>query len=287
MAIVSSDGVLVFDSNGTPEAAAAVLAELAGRPAPIQEPRSLTHKAWVEMALQNARLAILARNQATAQRHVLNGAGQFTGRAAQAFLKGSAQAALLFDEVEDVFPPLSMEASQFMARAEQTMGRASQSVSGKAWVNQILETNPVPTLWVTNRIEQIDPAFRRRFAYHLELNSPPPGAREQLVHKALAGQPVTQALVASLSARQELTPAQIHTAVRFAALAQTEGEPLDALIERQLAHADHALGRAPAAAASVSTRTHISRSTIILSSSERVSASVTSRACSGWTTASP
>ncbi|PKO88509.1 MAG: excinuclease ABC subunit C [Betaproteobacteria bacterium HGW-Betaproteobacteria-12] len=46
---------------------AATLAELAGRPVPIQEARSLTQKAWVEMAVQNARLAILARNQATAQ----------------------------------------------------------------------------------------------------------------------------------------------------------------------------------------------------------------------------
>jgi SpoVK/Ycf46/Vps4 family AAA+-type ATPase len=58
------------------------------------------------------------------------------------------------------------------------MQRGSNSVSGKAWVNQILETNPVPVIWVTNRIEQIDPAFRRRFQYHLRLLSPPPGARE-------------------------------------------------------------------------------------------------------------
>ncbi|MBI2278315.1 MAG: excinuclease ABC subunit UvrC [Dechloromonas sp.] len=43
------------------------LSELAGRPVPIQEARSLTQKAWVEMAMQNGRLAILARNQATAQ----------------------------------------------------------------------------------------------------------------------------------------------------------------------------------------------------------------------------
>ncbi|HEX6733798.1 MAG TPA: excinuclease ABC subunit UvrC, partial [Azonexus sp.] len=43
---------------------AATLAELAGRPVPIQEGRTLTQKAWIEMALQNARLAILARNQA-------------------------------------------------------------------------------------------------------------------------------------------------------------------------------------------------------------------------------
>jgi excinuclease ABC subunit C len=44
-----------------------VLAELAGRPVPVMQARSLSHKAWVEMALQNAKLAILARSQATAQ----------------------------------------------------------------------------------------------------------------------------------------------------------------------------------------------------------------------------
>lgn len=43
------------------------LAELVGRPVPIQEGRSELHRAWVEMAQQNVRLAILARNQAMAQ----------------------------------------------------------------------------------------------------------------------------------------------------------------------------------------------------------------------------
>ena len=207
----------------------------------------------VRVLAQAAGLHLFEVEHADRDGHSLSGRDRYRSlQIAQAFLKGSAQAVLLFDEVEDVFPPLSIEASQMLARAEHAPGRGSQSVSGKAWVNQILESNPVPTLWVTNRIEQIDPAFRRRFAYHLELNSPPPGAREQLVHKALAGQPVTEALVARLSARQALTPAQIHTAVRFAALAQTEGEPLDALIERQLAHADHALGRSAAADAPAS-----------------------------------
>ncbi|WP_150428834.1 excinuclease ABC subunit UvrC [Dechloromonas sp. CZR5] len=45
----------------------ALLAELAGRAIPIQEPRTIAQKTWVEMAIQNARLAILARNQASAQ----------------------------------------------------------------------------------------------------------------------------------------------------------------------------------------------------------------------------
>jgi SpoVK/Ycf46/Vps4 family AAA+-type ATPase len=179
---------------------------------------------------------------------------------AQVFLKGTAHSALLFDEVEDVFPPISSEAAQIMARAEHVAPSHTGSVSGKAWVNQILETNAVPTIWVTNRIEQIDPAFRRRFAYHLELKSPPPGAREQLVRKTLEDAPVSDALVARLTERKGLTPAQIRTAVRFAELAASPVKPaarrsakaratqppmLDDLIERQLKNADLALGRKP------------------------------------------
>ena len=166
---------------------------------------------------------------------------------AQVFLKSSFSAALLFDEVEDVFPPISSEAAQLMARSEQ-MGASSHSVNGKAWVNQILESNSVPTLWVTNRIEQIDPAFRRRFAYHLELRSPPPGAREALVRKTLEDTPVSAAFVARLTGRKGLTPAQIRTAVRFARLAcppEEAGagcERMERLIERQLLNADR--GRA-------------------------------------------
>jgi SpoVK/Ycf46/Vps4 family AAA+-type ATPase len=166
---------------------------------------------------------------------------------AQVFLKGSAQAALLFDEVEDVFPPLSSEAVQWMTRAETVATPSSGSVSGKAWVNQVLESNVVPTIWVTNRIEQIDPAFRRRFAYHLELKSPPPGAREELVRKTLSGVAVSDAFVARLTRRKGLTPAQIRTAVRFADLAgpsatERAGADLEGLIERQLKNADRALG---------------------------------------------
>lgn len=44
-----------------------LLTELAGRPVPLFEPRSLLHKAWSDMAIQNAKLAVIARNQASAQ----------------------------------------------------------------------------------------------------------------------------------------------------------------------------------------------------------------------------
>lgn len=52
------------DERGESES---ILAELAGRSVPLQEARTVAQKAWVDMAIQNARLAVLARNQASAQ----------------------------------------------------------------------------------------------------------------------------------------------------------------------------------------------------------------------------
>src|SRR5262249_24847599 len=152
----------------------------------------------------------------------------------QVFLRGSAHVALLFDEVEDVFPAIPSDTAQLMARLDAGDGASSASVSGKAWVNQILESNPVPVIWITNRIEQIDRACRGGFQSHRELKSPPPGAREALVVRGLAGSAVSEGFAARLSGRRGLTPAQIRTAVRFAELAGDPGAT-EGLIERQLA----------------------------------------------------
>ncbi len=217
-----------------------------------------------KVVAQAANLELYEVEYADREGNSLSGRDRYRSlQIAQVFLKGSAQAALLFDEVEDVFPPISSEAAQMLARADQVAAPSTGSVNGKAWVNQILESNTVPTIWVTNRIEQIDPAFRRRFAYHLELKSPPPGAREGVVRKTLEGIAVSDAFVAKLTSRKGLTPAQIRTAVRFAGLASSSevpGEvvvatgpegagvvasPLEKLIERQLKNADLALGTRP------------------------------------------
>ncbi|CAN5918139.1 hypothetical protein BH11PSE8_BH11PSE8_26150 [soil metagenome] len=200
-----------------------------------------------KVAAQAAALELYEVEYADRDGNSLSGRDRYRSlQISQVFLKGSSNVALLFDEVEDVFPPISTDAAQLMARMETGDGALSGSVSGKAWVNQILETNPVPVIWVTNRIEQIDPAFRRRFQYHLELKSPPPGARETLVGRALAGVEVGEGFAAKLAERKGLTPAQIRTAVKFAKLAGDAAAGasmgLEALIERQLGNADKALG---------------------------------------------
>jgi SpoVK/Ycf46/Vps4 family AAA+-type ATPase len=197
-----------------------------------------------KVAAQAAGLELYEVEYADRDGNSLSGRDRYRSlQISQVFLKSSGNVALLFDEVEDVFPPISTDTAQLMARMDTSDGNLSGSVSGKAWVNQILETNPVPVIWVTNRIEQIDPAFRRRFQYHLELKSPPPGAREALVTRALAGVPVSSGFASKLAERRGLTPAQVRTAVKFARLSSDNDDAIESLIERQLGNADRALGQ--------------------------------------------
>lgn len=234
---------------------AAVAQQQAGVNVLLYGPPGTGKTELARVVAQAAGLELFEVECADREGHALSGRDRYRSlQIAQVFLQGTARSALLFDEVEDVFP------AQDSTGGRRGEGSATApGAGGKAWLNQLLEHNPVPTLWVTNRIEQIDPAVRRRFAYHLELGSPPPGAREQLVRKALEGVPSSAELVARLTGRSGLTPAQIGTAVRFARLVAGDGaapaEPAEAaaprwdeLIERQLRQADQALGRRQGAA---------------------------------------
>ncbi len=161
----------------------------------------------------------------------------------QSFLKGRGNTVLLFDEVEDVFPSNPSEMLNLFLGDDNHRG----SVNGKAWVNQTLENNPVPTIWISNSISQIDPAYRRRFQFHLELKNPPQNVRANITRKHLAGLDVSEDFVEKLAARKTLTPAQIHAAARFAQLTfgRVEGQVEDgveALMLKQLERSDEALG---------------------------------------------
>lgn len=107
---------------------------------------------------------------------------------------------LLFDEIEDVFP------------------NPGQKPDGKgvdkAWFNRLLETNPVPTFWLSNRISQIDAAHRRRFDYVLEIKSPPRSVRRQILASRIKGQPVSDENLDRHAAHEHLTPALAEKAAR-------------------------------------------------------------------------
>jgi SpoVK/Ycf46/Vps4 family AAA+-type ATPase len=157
----------------------------------------------------------------------------------QAFLSGRGGTAILFDEVEDVFPPVAEKPAHGFGMED---GRGG-AVNGKAWVNRTLEQNPVPTIWISNSINQIDPAYRRRFQFHLELANPPQRVRQNIARKLLADLAVSEEFIAGVAARKLVTPAQIQSAARFARLTRSElEEQAEALVMRQLDRSDKALG---------------------------------------------
>src|SRR5690606_1595414 len=103
----------------------------------------------------------------------------------QRALRKQSDAALLFDEVEDIFPGTG---SQAFAQMLGLPRRDSiNTLNAKAWVNRALEDNHVPTIWITNDA-QIDPAYLCRFDYSVEMGIPPHSVRRQIVQKLVCDQ---------------------------------------------------------------------------------------------------
>lgn len=138
-------------------------------------------------------------------------------RFAQSVLAGVGHTLLLFDEVEDVFHE---------SRGD---GHFSGNPSGvKGWVNGVLERNGVPVIWITNCIEQIDPAYLRRFDYILAMEPPPPSVRRGILDKALADISLSEDWREAACTLEGMTAATLRRAVRVATVACDVDDSLDA-----------------------------------------------------------
>lgn len=104
---------------------------------------------------------------------------------------------LLFDEIEDVFPHKSI----FFA---------PKPIATKAWINRMLEINPIPTVWVSNDIWQIDNAYLRRFDYVLEMKPPPLKKRIHLLRKQVQDQNIDECWLEQIASNSEITPGHLH-----------------------------------------------------------------------------
>lgn len=114
---------------------------------------------------------------------------------AQHMMASRGKALVLFDEAEDVFVHESFLHSE-----------DSSIDYSKAWMNRLLETNPVPTIWICNRIGQIDPAYRRRFDLVLRMNVLPKATRKRLIESKLQRHQLSAPLQETLASLPELLP---------------------------------------------------------------------------------
>ncbi|CAG0930782.1 partial ATP-dependent zinc metalloprotease FtsH 3, partial [Planctomycetaceae bacterium] len=133
----------------------------------------------------------------------------------QQLLSSSSKTLVIFDEIEDVF-----RGGPF--------GDDKQPIP-KAEINRALETNPVPAFWVSNRIDQVDPAYLRRFDLIIEVRSPPRSVRKRLLEDALGKGGTRATTIARIANASDLTPAVLARAAR---VTHHAGEGGDASIER-------------------------------------------------------
>jgi transitional endoplasmic reticulum ATPase len=113
---------------------------------------------------------------------------------------------LLFDEIEDVFPWPDFNLFKDM----------HQQNSRKGWTNRLLETNPVPAIWICNRLDGIDPAHVRRFDLVIEVPLPPLRAREKMLATRLGSLKVDTGRLRTLAANVHLAPSHIDKAAKVA-----------------------------------------------------------------------
>lgn len=141
---------------------------------------------------------------------------------------------ILFDEVEDI-----LNCEYRLLHEEPALQKH------KAWLNRMLEHNPVPALWVSNRVRGIDPATIRRFDMVVELPVPPKSQRERIVQEA-CGDMLRPASVSRIAASDTLAPAiisraaSVMRAIRSDLPEEAVAETLEHIISSTLTAQGHA-----------------------------------------------
>ena len=141
-------------------------------------------------------------------------------RRAQRLLARRGGALLLFDEMEDLFSDASLNA-----------GVSGRRTSSKIFVNRLLETNEVPTIWTSNVIDSVDPAHLRRMSFILRMDYPSARAQARIVARVAEAEGVVEAGegLAPLLPAQDETAGVARAALRAAALTGGGAEDAEAV----------------------------------------------------------
>ncbi|MDO5055629.1 MAG: ATP-binding protein [Pasteurella oralis] len=130
-------------------------------------------------------------------------------RLAQKLLDGR-KALIIFDEIEDIFGSGLFE--------------RSIAQQNKAWMNQFLETNAIPMIWISNHIGNMDSAYLRRFDLIFEMPNLPAENKAKLI-KELVGEQLSTEYIHHFSQIDALSPAVLTRGLNVAATLNAESSP--------------------------------------------------------------
>jgi len=109
---------------------------------------------------------------------------------------------IVFDECEDVF---GNSLSRLLTN--------SAASFKKGWINNLLEQNSVPCIWLSNDIGAMDAAYIRRFDIVLEMKSPTVKQRQTIL-KNICGTHISDQLLVNLSQSEQLSPGVVERAIK-------------------------------------------------------------------------
>nr|WP_256735108.1 ATP-binding protein [Variovorax sp. dw_954] len=141
---------------------------------------------------------------------------------------------LVLDEAEDIFQ------SDYTSPLRRLMGHREES---KSWMNQRLESNRIPVIWISNQIDHIDPAYLRRFTYCLEFLVPPRAQRREIAREHLSHVGASDRLIDRAAGHPTLPAAVLASAARFATLSGAAPAQVDNAIGQMLADHLQAMGQ--------------------------------------------
>lgn len=138
-------------------------------------------------------------------------------------LNKKSRALVAIDEAEDIFT----SGVDFFGEGNTSFARRN-----KALINKLLETNPCPTIWMTNSLKAMDSAMLRRFDVVFEVPQPTTRQRREMIGK-LAGETLSSDVCERLSQTEDLSPAVITRALKVTdAVCPAVGGERDALMAR-------------------------------------------------------
>ncbi|KKO46576.1 hypothetical protein WG68_04545 [Arsukibacterium ikkense] len=125
----------------------------------------------------------------------------------QRLYAASGDRVLIFDEADDVIP----------SQVGITVGNNDAL---KMAINQLLETNATPCIWICNSIRHFDAAQLRRFNQIIKVDTPPQAVRQNIAEHYLADTGVSSSYIDALATDEHITPAllarlaQSHAAIQ-------------------------------------------------------------------------
>lgn len=134
---------------------------------------------------------------------------------------------ILVDEAEDIFSNLPDH--DFSSPVGGSKGR----------LNMLLETNPVPTIWVTNQKRTFDEAFQQRFTYVLDMPNLPYTQRLRLIESKAYELALRKGFIRSLAKQEVLCPRVLNDALELAKVAQCKGLEAERAIRLKIDPQDH------------------------------------------------